>query len=320
MHKLYWIKKVFSFRHTSTFTKHFTSTFSILAVMTIWPQVSVASKLSWQEGYVVSEGSQSPDGSFGVLIPGRESVRPEGTDVVNYLVDLKLHRIIGKIVGANYSEGENHRGLVVLWAADSKWCVVEYQIRFGFGSITVLDLLNSKMHQTEIGERVQNLLNGVISKESRSEEKEGAANAYYRLTSDRKLKVRAICTTNPKSFEDQKSYCSLFQGTFDPHTGNWIVTDVRSVNKKDFTALEIAYSEGLDKDTGFSSEEYKAEILDSQMNDVYAAVKLILPAKRFSEIKHDQIAWLKVRDASHSPSEKCKLIGQRIKALQNLLW
>jgi len=297
--------------------------FVLLGVSAMWPPASIAGKPAWLEGYVVAEKSQSPNGDFGVLIPGRGTHLPEGVDVVNYLADLKSHRVVGEILGVSYSEGENHRGLVVLWAADSSWCVVEYQTRFGFDSIAVLDILGSAMGQADVGEKVQSSLDGVIAKESHNEENGGEATAYYRLGPGRKLRVRSICTTNPKSFEDQVSYYSLFQGTFDINARKWTVTDVRSVNGKAFEALESAYSydiEHWDKDVGFSSLEFKAEALDRQLNAAYSAVKLLLPSKRFSEIKQEQIAWLKVRDASHSAAEKCNLIEQRIKALQDLLW
>jgi uncharacterized protein YecT (DUF1311 family) len=70
----------------------------------------------------------------------------------------------------------------------------------------------------------------------------------------------------------------------------------------------------------FSSEEEKEDALDKMMNDIYHAVRYVLPADRFAMVKQEQIAWLKTRDAAHSVEEKSKLTENRIRALQDLLW
>ncbi len=56
------------------------------------------------------------------------------------------------------------------------------------------------------------------------------------------------------------------------------------------------------------------------MNEVYLAVRLVLPSARFAVVKKEQIEWLKKRDATASIEEKCKLMEARIKVLQGLLW
>jgi len=70
----------------------------------------------------------------------------------------------------------------------------------------------------------------------------------------------------------------------------------------------------------FSSEEEKADYLEKLMNDVYQAVRYVLPGNRFAKVKQEQIAWLKTRDPAHSTEEKSKLTESRIKTLQDLLW
>jgi uncharacterized protein YecT (DUF1311 family) len=56
------------------------------------------------------------------------------------------------------------------------------------------------------------------------------------------------------------------------------------------------------------------------MNDVYQAVRSVLPPDRFAKVKQEQVAWLRTRDAAHSVEEKSKLTDNRIRALQDLLW
>ncbi len=68
------------------------------------------------------------------------------------------------------------------------------------------------------------------------------------------------------------------------------------------------------------TEEDKAKGFDDRMNEVYLAVRLVLPPARFAAVKKEQIEWLKKRDATTSIEEKCKLMEARIKVLQELLW
>ncbi len=76
---------------------------------------------------------------------------------------------------------------------------------------------------------------------------------------------------------------------------------------------------GLDE-TSFSTEEEKEKWLDERMNQIYLAVRLVLPQARFAAVKKEQIEGLKKRDAVGSIGEKCKLMEARIRGLQNLLW
>ena len=68
----------------------------------------------------------------------------------------------------------------------------------------------------------------------------------------------------------------------------------------------------------FRSDEAKANYLDERMNEVYKAVRVLISPPRFAKTKQEQIAWLKKRDAANATAEKCLLIEERIKALQEL--
>src|SRR5437016_2482929 len=94
----------------------------------------------WPKGYVPYEDTQSPDGRYGVLVPTYEAWDSnEAAEEVNYFADLKEHRLLGKIKGADYFEHQNHRGLSAVWADDSSWCVTQYDDRFGFSSISIIE-------------------------------------------------------------------------------------------------------------------------------------------------------------------------------------
>lgn len=145
-----------------------------------------------------------------------------------------------------------------------------------------------------------------------------------------------LAANNPKQFEEVKTYYALFQGTFDVESKKWTATDAHSINSEQSDALESAYQDNFAKQmivaadpaqapenfngSVFSSEEEKTDYLEKLMNNVYQAVRYVLPGNRFAKVKQEQIAWLKTRDGAYSAVEKSKLTESRIKTLQDLLW
>ena len=246
----------------------------------------------------------------------------ESLSEANYLADIKNHRVLGKIDKVDYFEHQNHRGLEVFWAPQSSVCVVENDGRYGADSISVLEINDSSFVQTEIGDRIQKSLDAAMKKQAHDPEMAGDTFPHFRFGTDRKVRVRALSQNNPKQFEDVKTYYALFQGTFDVAAKKWTVTDARSISAEQDDALGTAYSD-LEQDlehTIFQNEEDKAESLDQTMNKVYRAAQFILPPARFTEVKREQIEWLKKRNAAPSTEEKCKMMEARIKALQELVW
>ena len=282
-----------------------------------------AAALDWPDGYVVYENTASPDGLYGVLVPTMEAwEQDESLSQANYLADLKIHRVLGKLDSVDYFEHQNHRSLAAYWAPDSSICVIENDARYGAESISVLQIKDSSFSQTEIGDRIQKSLDNAMKKQAHDAEMSGDVSPYFRFGTDRKVRVRGLSQNNPKQFEDVKTYYALFQGTFDVAAKKWGVTDVRSISAEQDDALETAYDdlEQYLEHTTFENEESKAESLDQTLNKVYRAAKFILPPARFAAVKKEQIEWLKKRDAAPSIGEKCKLIEARIKALHELLW
>ena len=282
-----------------------------------------AAAVNWPDGYVVYENTASPDGRYGVLVPTMEAwEQDESLSEANYLADIKNHRVLWKIDKVDYFEHQNHRGLEVFWAPHSSVCVVENDGRYGADSISVLEINDSSFTQTEIGDRIQKSLDGVMKKQAHAPEMAGDVSPYFRFGTDRKVRVRALSQNNPKQFEDIKTYYALFQGTFDVAAKKWTVIDARSISAEQDDALVTAYGD-LEQDlehTTFQNEEDKAESLDQNMNKVYRAAQFILPPARFAAVKREQIEWLKKRNAAPSTGEKCKLLETRIKALQELVW
>jgi uncharacterized protein YecT (DUF1311 family) len=204
-------------------------------------------------------------------------------------------------------------------------CVLQYDGRYGFDSVLVLELKDENFRQIDVGEHIQKTLGRLF---------DGFVNAYFRFGPDHKLKVRALSYTNPKALPDQPNKNAVFQGIFDLKSGKW--TKANAKETEAFDALQTAYQDASaehmivatspadvpENFTGsvFSSEQEKFDALDKIMNDVYQAVQAIKPPGRFAEVKQEQIAWLKTRDAARLVEEKSKLTESRIRTLQELLW
>jgi uncharacterized protein YecT (DUF1311 family) len=283
----------------------------------------------WPQNYVVHKKSESPDGRYAVLVLSRQAAIDEDHTEGNttYLGNLQTRQVIGEIRGTDNFEGQNHRDLQVVWAPGSTACALEYDGRYGFDSVFVLELKGEGFRQIDIGKHIQKTLKRLF---------EGEVNAYFRFGRDHKLKVRALSYTNPKQFSDQPSYYAMFQGTFDLKSGNWSESSARKINSEQNDALQTAYDDNFAKHmivaadpaqapedfsgSVFSSEQEKSDALDKMMNDVYQAVRSILPPDRFAKVKQEQVAWLKTRDAANSVEEKSKLTENRIRALQDMLW
>ena len=284
--------------------------------------VTRAAAADWPEGYIVYEESKSPDEKYAILIPSREAAEnDESVGETNYLADLQKHQLTGKIRDADYFENQNHRGLQVVWAPDSTWCIVEYDGRFGFGTISILELKAPGFVQTDIGKQIDKSLTGAITKQSHDRDVDVVdTTTYFRIDSDRKVRVRAVSTTDPKQIKEKGGDYAFFRGTFDLRSKKWMTAEARPLTRNEYDGVGDAFGDlGLDGMT-FATVEDKESRLDEQMNEIYLAVRLVLPPARFATVKKEQIEWLKKREAASSVEEKSKLTEARTKALQELLW
>ncbi len=279
-----------------------------------------AQAAGWPDGYTVHDGTQSPDGHYGIAVP---STGDDTSENVNYFADLKKRQVLGKIRCSDYFENQNHRSLNVIWASDSSWCVADYNDRFGFSDIAILEANRSGMEEIDIGKRIYHALKSATGED-------GYASAYFRPTAGRTLLVRSLLFTGNPKMNDKSTRYARLEGSFELSSGKWTKMEARrmklplpkgegEVYSAAFLALGSAYAETPDS-PGTALDTEQAERLDGTMNEVYEGLRVVLPPERFEKVKSEQIAWLKKRDAVSSTEEKCKLLKARIKALQDLLW
>jgi hypothetical protein len=294
----------------------FAAAFSCLFFVT-----SLAVAGDWPKDYVVQENSESSNGRYAVLVQSRDAaVENDSNRNDVYLADVKARAILGTIDKVDYFEHQNHRDLEVFWAADSSYCVVQNDGRYGVDTISILEIKDSVLTQTEVGEPIQKSLDGAMKEQSHDSEMSGDVAVNFRLGNDRRIKVRATSQNNPKQFDDVKTYYALFQGTYDLAAKKWTVTDVRSITFEQDDALTTGYQLPDFKNITYATDEDRARSLDEQMNSVYKAAKFVLPPAQFARVKQEQTEWLKRRDATPAVKARCELMEKRIRDLQEVLW
>jgi hypothetical protein len=86
----------------------------------------------------------------------------------------------------------------------STWCIVEYDGRFGFDTISILELKGSGFVQTDIGKQIDKSLEAAIAKQSHDPESSGGdATPHFRIGANRKVRVGTVSTTDPKQLNDR---------------------------------------------------------------------------------------------------------------------
>ncbi len=276
----------------------------------------------WPQGGTIVEGSLSPDGRFGVLLPSREAgleaLESDEDGIRNTLVDIKSHDALAVIRNVHYFPGANHRDLDATWAPDSGWCAVTYGGRYGFQAITLLKKHGSSWEQVDIGTHIQKALDADVARQARKPGTTCSATAYFRAGSEGNVLVRASGMTNPKGFPEFAQNFAVFLGTYDSTRGQWIRSETREVDDAD--SFDFAFSDSLDGHTTFPSQEARVEWFDARLNDVWNVLGVILPPKRFAALQREQRAWLEKLQSADSTAAKTDLIAARIKELRVAAW
>jgi hypothetical protein len=279
-----------------------------------------ATAIEWPKGFVAHSGTESPNGRYAILAPPEE---PDENDNAScYLADVQAHRVLGPIKAVDYFEHQNHADLSAIWNSNSTRSVVILDGRFGFDTITLVELHGDSFRAVDLGTYVEHALNEAAGKVPAKDyvDRVGAGLAYVRLGQDGKIRIRCVTTTNPKSLDIVPSYYALFQGTYDPGAGRWTAADARPINGDAFETLSDAYGE-IDASTiQFENEEQRAKEYDGTLNSVYSAVRFILSKPQFEKVKAAQSAWLKDLNTAPSLEEKNKRVWARVKELRDLLW
>lgn len=287
--------------------------------------------IDWPKTYVVAEGTTSPDGKYALIVQNAESGAMNtgpipGTDAV-FLANIPEHKVIGEIKDVDYFERMNSRDLSAQWLDDSSACLVlESHWLYGVDGVFLVERTGQSIQQTDLMKRMVAI-----------NPAEGRLNFYFRFETGPKVVVRA--TVPARQLEQTKS-SAMFRGTFDIPSKRWGAVTVRRVTFREHEALESALAEDPEEYTVVSSkaeaassyaaasaneqiypsEEKRFKALDELLNSVYAADRIILPAARFSRLKDEQREWLKQLVAAPTLTDKSKLMRQRIKVLQDLLW
>lgn len=270
------------------------------------------------KGFVIHEGSESPDRHYAILIPSAEAVGDgEPKEQPTRVVDLRSHTTVGTLKFSSYFEHANHRSLSFYWADDSTWCAMQSDGRFAFESLSIFQIERGSVRQTRIDQRVEEMLHRQLSGENGTDLD---STSVFMRPGLGKLRVRVLSDTNPKRFEDRETKCALFQGTYDLSAKKWTLTDVRSISEAQDDLLANAYQPLEQGGRIFHTESERAKWLDEQLNEVYGAIRLILPPTRFAAVKEEQLTWLKAQPKNDSAKQRNAAWTARIEVLEKLLW
>ncbi len=274
----------------------------------------------WPKDYEVHEKTESPDHHYAVLVPDHE---PAENGQVDYLADIKNHRVLGKLTGAEYFRSQNHANLWMVWSDDSKWGVLQLDGRWYFESVWVLEIAGGSFTVQDLGPRIAQTMSTALGKGADDEFR--WVQLFHAANKDRTLVTSGIARTNARGFANRKTYFAYFHSRYDARAKKWISATARPITEPEWDALNYAlnYEDG---DAGRDSvvtgtngdEEAHAKVLDEQLNFMYQALKFLLPPKEFATIKQEQLQWLKKRDATTGEAKR-KLVADRIDVLNKAL-
>lgn len=144
----------------------------------------------WPENYIVDHHTESPHGHYGVLVLSHQFAIDQNKTEGNttYLANLQTRQTLGEINGTDYYKSENQCFLHVVWAPDSSACALEYEGRYGFDSVFLLELKGESFRQIDIAKHIQEAL-----------KRQFGVYAHFRFAPNGTLNVRALGYTNPKS-------------------------------------------------------------------------------------------------------------------------
>ena len=288
--------------------------------------------IDWPKTYIVAEDTTSPDGKYALIIRSVDNGATDqgpipDTDTV-FLADIPEHQVIGEVKDVDYFERMNSRSLSAQWLDDSSACLVlESHWLFGVDGVHLVERTGQSIQQTDLMKRMLAMINPA----------EDRLNFCFRFETGPKVVVRA--TVPARQLQETKS-SAMFRGTFDIPSKSWRAVNVRRVTFKEHEAIEsalaadpkeyavvsskaeatAAYAAARANEQIYPSEEKRFKALDELLNSVYAADRILLPAARFSRLKDEQREWLKQLVAAPTLTDKSKLMQQRIKVLQDLLW
>jgi len=189
-----------------------------------------------------------------------------------------------------FSLGDEDRGRrLARWMCSLR----KYPItRFGFDTISILELKGSGFVRTDIGKQIDKSIKAAIAKQSHDPESSGGdATPHFRIGADRKVRVGTVSTTDPKQLNEKGGYYALFHGTFDLRSKKWLMAEARPLTRNERPHRDPFGDLELDETT-FATEEDKAKGFDDRMNEVYLTVTFGFAASAFcgSQERADRVA------------------------------
>jgi len=295
---------------------------TLVACLLLWVGLGTGLAEEWPKDFVIVEESRSPDGLYGILVPSIDSsVDGENFGEVNYLADIKEHKVLGRIQGARYWERANHASLKTTWMPDSRFCLLEYQARYDIHSLVVVEVeAGGLIRQSSIAEPALKEIEAVMVRQMKGEKDAVYPWFYCRIDLDRKVLARSVTSNNLKRREDQATYYAYFTGVYDVAAGRWAESEAIPVTEQQGLALSSLLDD-IPPGNGFTEADSEySEALRENLSEAYHALESILPAERFARVKSEQVSWRKLRDAEGKQGVRNAMTVKRIRELRDIAW
>lgn len=279
----------------------------LLATTLVQAPGDAVPEVGWTEGYEVEKATVSPDGRLGIAV---NRSKDAGSRQLNYLVDVKQHKVLAGIPGVTVDPEAGPRAITVDWADDGTWCVANYGGRQGFTELILLRLSEGQWTVTELGGHLTEAMSPLLKSE--------ATPLHYWLGADSSgevLHFHATGNADAKAAEGVKTRCAVFSGRYDLKKGEWLSSAAKTISRDD--ELDLFYEAHGDLPQE-SAAQWQAR-MDHQMNEVYASLKEHMIPDRFEEIQKQQREWSAGVGKAGSPAKESLRLATRLHELRDLL-
>jgi hypothetical protein len=233
------------------------------------------------------------------------------TDVENYLVDLQTNRALFTLSAAQAwrlpsgSYGAR-RNLEICWSPESDLVIADYSEKWGYLSVEAFRITkDGALPAVEIGDQLEKPWRAHLS---RTEGKRYAQRA-------KKLEVSfGPYTANGGGEFSVKAFAEVPKGTeeddiFSEQRIRFTLTPRRSVG----IGVKIVDIEQIIEPDAVLVDRLAVD--DRQLNSTYQELIAVLDAAAVKELRSEQRAWLKKRDAVKDPEERARFIERRVREL-----
>jgi hypothetical protein len=229
-------------------------------------------------------------------------------DVDNYLVDLQTNRVLSELSAAQAwhlpsgSHG-NHRNLAVCWSPEGDLAIAEYSEKWGSLSVEAFRITEAGAKPAvEIGDQLEKAWRAHLARTEGKRYLQRAKKlvvtfSAFTAEGSGKFSAEAFAEVPRSTDEDDLFSEQRIRFSVTPSRSTGLAVKVTGIEK--ITEPDPALAERLAAD-------------DRQLNSTYQELIALLDATGVKNLRAEQRAWLKERDALDDPRKRVLFIEKRV--------